>query len=158
MPQIGFKPFMGRTMRAAAKPVKTQRAEKPVPAALTTASTLATKLTTICPDCGKEPSALNVVAFWRDKANVSCRSHRTRGWDMSFETTRKSVLHLELQPVEASGEDAGMRVYVLLPTLEELLGEPTFGRRDPIFLPGHERPLDGWALFGSLRDRGVILH
>jgi hypothetical protein len=77
---------------------------------------------------------------------------------MSFETTRKSVLHLELQPVEASGEDAGMRVYVLLPTLEELLGEPTFGRRDPIFLPGHERPLDGWALFGSLRDRGVILH
>jgi hypothetical protein len=76
---------------------------------------------------------------------------------MSFETTRKSVLHLELCRVEPS-EDADMRVYVLLPTLEELLGQPDFGRRDPIFLPGCERPLDGWAIFGSLRDRGVVLH
>jgi hypothetical protein len=77
---------------------------------------------------------------------------------MSFGTARKSVLHLELSRVEPSSEDAEMRVYVLLPTLEELLGQPDFGRRDPIFLPGHERPLDGWAIFGSLLDRGVVLH
>jgi len=73
---------------------------------------------------------------------------------MTFET-RKSVLHLELRPVEG-GEDT--RVYVLLPTLEELLGQPNFGRRDPIFLPGHARPLDGWALFGGVRERGLVLH
>jgi hypothetical protein len=77
---------------------------------------------------------------------------------MSFGTTRKSVLHLELCRAEPSCEDADLRVYVLLPTVEELLGQPDFGRRDPIFLPGHERPLDGWAIFGSLRDRGVVLH
>ena len=75
---------------------------------------------------------------------------------MSFETTRKSVLHLELCRVEPSSEGADMRVYVLLPTLEELLGAPDFGRRDPIFLPGHERPLDGWAIFGALRDRDLV--
>jgi len=51
-----------------------------------------------------------------------------------------------------------MAVYVLLPTLEELLGQPDFGHRNPIFLPGHERPLDGWAIFGSILDRGLILH
>jgi len=77
---------------------------------------------------------------------------------MSSETTGKSVPHLELRPVQASSADADTRVYVLLPTVEELLGQPDFGRRNPIFLPGHERPLDGWAIFGSIRDRGVVLH
>jgi hypothetical protein len=71
--------------------------------------------------------------------------------------TRRSVLHFELRPVAAGG-DADARVYVLLPSLEELLGQPDFGRRDPIFLPGHARPLDGWALFGGVRERGLVLH
>jgi hypothetical protein len=75
---------------------------------------------------------------------------------MSFEAPGKSRLHLEFRPVETSPD--GTRVFMLLPTLEELLGEPGFGRRNPIFLPGRARPLDGWALFGSVRDRGLVLH
>jgi len=78
---------------------------------------------------------------------------------MTSEILRKSRPHLELRPV-APGRDepAEMRVYVLVPSLEELLGAPDFGRRDPIFLPGHRRPLDGWAIFGSARERGFTLH
>ena len=53
---------------------------------------------------------------------------------------------------------AGQRAYILLPTLEELLRQPEFGRRDPIFLPGHKPRPDGWAIFGSVRDRGLVLH
>lgn len=75
---------------------------------------------------------------------------------MSFGLERKSFLDLELRRVATEGEETA--VYVLLPTLEELLGEPDFGRRNPIFLPGCERPLDGWAIFGSLRARGIVLH
>ena len=76
---------------------------------------------------------------------------------MSFGTARKSSFDLALQPVETAREGR-TDVFVLLPTLEELLGHPEFGRRKPIFLPGHARPLDGWALFGSVRDRGLVLH
>ena len=76
---------------------------------------------------------------------------------MSFEAPRKSLLDLQLRRV--AGEDAAdVRVYVLLPTLEELFGRPDFGRHDPILLPGTVRPLDGWALFGSVRERGLVLH
>jgi hypothetical protein len=74
---------------------------------------------------------------------------------MSFGTARKSSFDHTLQPVETEGRTD---VFALLPTLEELLGQPEFGRRNPIFLPGHARPLDGWALFGSVRDRGLVLH
>ena len=76
---------------------------------------------------------------------------------MSFGSARKSSYDLALQPVETS-RDGRTDVSVLLPTLEELLGHPEFGRCNPIFLPGHARPLDGWALFGSVRDRGLVLH
>jgi len=77
---------------------------------------------------------------------------------MSFEPTRKSLLDLHLREVERDANDpADVCVYVLLPTLEELMG-PDFGRHDPILLPGHVQPLDGWAIFGSVRDRGVVLH
>jgi hypothetical protein len=58
---------------------------------------------------------------------------------MSFGTARKSSFDLALQPVETEGRTD---VFVLLPTLEELLGHPEFGRRNPIFLPGHARPLE----------------
>jgi hypothetical protein len=68
-------------------------------------------------------------------------------------------LHLELRPVRPSGGDgAPARVFVLLPTLAELLGEPFFGHVDPIVLPGHARPFTGWALFGTTRERGFTLH
>jgi hypothetical protein len=59
---------------------------------------------------------------------------------------------------EASTDGANVIVYVLLPTVEELLGQPDFARRNPIFLPGHRRPLDGWAMFGPVRNRGLVLH
>ena len=72
-------------------------------------------------------------------------------------THPKPVLELELRPVEApTGASAGACVYVLLPTLEELVGRPGFGRGDPICLPGSLRPIDGWTLFG--RSRGWTLH
>ena len=64
---------------------------------------------------------------------------------------------LMLRRVEPEG-GADVQVYILLPTLQELLGRPDFGRRDGIFLPGHRRPLDGWALFGTPRQRGFVLH
>ena len=64
---------------------------------------------------------------------------------------------LTLCPVGTAGE-GDLRVYVLLPSLDELLGRPGFGRASPIFLPGHKRPLDGWALFGPLRNRGLAIH
>jgi hypothetical protein len=75
---------------------------------------------------------------------------------MTIGTPRKALLDLTLRLVGNScGDPADLRVYVLLPSLDELLGQPGFGRRDPIFLPGHKRPLDGWALFGR---RGPELH
>jgi len=43
----------------------------------------------------------------------------------------------------------GGRLYLLLPTLGELLGVSGFAARNPICLPGSPRPLDGWALFGE---------
>lgn len=76
---------------------------------------------------------------------------------MTTETPRKSLLNLTLVPVGAAGA-TDVRVYVLLPSVDELLGQPGFGRRDPIFLPGHRRPLDGWALFRAARKRALGIH
>lgn len=74
-------------------------------------------------------------------------------------TTAKPVLELDLRPVEAPAHaSAGACVYVLLPTLEELLGVPGFGAGSPICLPGARRPIDGWTLFGGPRERGWTLH
>ncbi len=56
----------------------------------------------------------------------------------------------------ADGPDRG--VYVLLPSLSELLGVPGFAMRNPICLPGAPRPLDGWALFGPPGERNIVLH
>jgi hypothetical protein len=76
---------------------------------------------------------------------------------MSLEFDSRSSLQLELRPAAAQ-DDGATRVFTLLPTLSELLGEPAFGLRDPIVLPGHTRPLSGWALFGTVRERGFTLH
>ena len=52
---------------------------------------------------------------------------------MSNPQLRTAFGQVELRPVAASkGDPAGMRVYVLLPELDELLGVPGFGLRDPI--------------------------
>jgi len=81
---------------------------------------------------------------------------------MGFGNPGNAFRSLELRLVSDVGDgDAGtadVRVYVLLPTLEELLGRPDFGHAAPILLPGHRRPLDGWSIFGSARQRGLIIH
>jgi TctA family transporter len=47
--------------------------------------------------------------------------------------------HVELRSVAApEGALEGMRVYVLLPDLDELLGVPGFGLRDPIRVRGRK--------------------
>jgi len=71
------------------------------------------------------------------------------------DTIRGPIQGLTLRAAEGSGGEA---VYVLLPTLSELLGVPGFGARDAICLPGAPRPIDGWTLFGMPRRRGVVLH
>lgn len=76
---------------------------------------------------------------------------------MSFDSDPKSPFDLELRPV-ASGSEAGVRAFVLLPALDALLGAPAFGQRSPISLPGSQRPADGWAEFGSVRARGFTVH
>jgi hypothetical protein len=75
---------------------------------------------------------------------------------MSLEFDPQSSLQVTLRP--AAAQDGVTRVFTLLPTLSELLGEPAFGLRDPIVLPGHTRPLSGWALLGTARERGFTLH
>lgn len=48
---------------------------------------------------------------------------------------------VELRPAKApAGAPEGMRVYVLLPDLDELLGVPGFGLRDPIRVRGKALP------------------
>jgi hypothetical protein len=71
----------------------------------------------------------------------------------------RPLLQLELRPVEAPVHaTAGACVYVLLPTLAELVGHPRFGRRDAICLPGTSRPIEGWTLFGAARPRPWTIH
>lgn len=66
---------------------------------------------------------------------------------------RPALLRVAPRP----GDPADLVAFVVVPTAEELLGVPSLGR-DPIVLPGHPRPLDGWALFGRDRRPAVALH
>ena len=50
---------------------------------------------------------------------------------MSNPLLRTAFGEVELRPA-ATTQDSGVRVYVLLPDLDELLGVPGFGLRDPI--------------------------
>ena len=54
---------------------------------------------------------------------------------------RTAFGQVELRQVAASqGAPAGMRVYVLLPELDELFGVPGFGLRNPIRIRGNALP------------------
>ena len=75
---------------------------------------------------------------------------------MSTIEIRGPFSEVALQPVDP-GPDRDTIAFVLLPSLEELLATPGFGLQDAICLPGTPRPFDGWALFGAIRDRGLIL-
>ena len=56
---------------------------------------------------------------------------------MSNPLLRTPFGQVELRPVAPpAGAPEGMRVYVLLPDLDELLGVPGFGLRDPILVRG----------------------
>lgn len=74
-------------------------------------------------------------------------------------TSSKPLLELELRPVAAPAHaSAGACVYVLLPSLGELLVAPGFGEQNPICLPGRGRPFDPWALFGPYQQADRTLH
>ena len=51
---------------------------------------------------------------------------------LSKPTLRTTFGEVELRPAAPPKSKPGMRVYVLLPDLDELLGVPGFGLRDPI--------------------------
>jgi hypothetical protein len=55
---------------------------------------------------------------------------------MSNPLLRTPFGHVELRPVTPPAGAEGMQTYVLLPELDELLGVPGFGLRDPILLRG----------------------
>jgi hypothetical protein len=72
-------------------------------------------------------------------------------------TSFKPRLELELRPVAAPAHASpGACVYVLLPSLAELLATPGFGDQDPICLPCGARPFDPWALFGPYQADPVL--
>jgi hypothetical protein len=53
---------------------------------------------------------------------------------------------IELRLVRSEPGATGMRVYVLLPELDELLGAPGFGLADPIHLRPRRTPAAGRGL------------
>ena len=64
---------------------------------------------------------------------------RVLGQTMSNPQLRTPFGQTELRPVAApEGAPEGMRVYVLLPDLDELLGVPGFGLRNPIVVRGRK--------------------
>jgi hypothetical protein len=72
----------------------------------------------------------------------------------------KPFIELELRPVEApSYATAGARVFMLLPTVDELLGVPAFGHPRPITLPEvSPRLRGGWAVVSQTTRRDWTVH
>ena len=144
---------MGRTMLAAGLSVKTRgeisRAPlTPVNRRRRDRADFAANL----PRMRQEPSGFERISL------PARQTHNGRAVAATPKGGRVMSLDFNLQPLELRRVSEHARVFVLLPTLAELLGEPGFGRRDSIVLPGHKRPLDGWALFGMVRERGFTLH
>ena len=50
---------------------------------------------------------------------------------------------VELRPMASPPTAEGVKTYVLLPELDELLGVPGFGLRDPIFVGAKKKGLFG---------------
>ena len=75
---------------------------------------------------------------------------------MSKPVLRTPFGTVELRPVASpAGSPQGARVFVLLPELDELLGVPGFGLRNPIRIsrkPARPRP------FAATPDRKISLH
>ena len=62
----------------------------------------------------------------------------------------KRLLQLDLRPVETSAAaTSGASVFVLLPTLGQLVGRPDFGASHPICLPDAARPFEPAVFFAT---------
>ena len=70
---------------------------------------------------------------------MACRRDQT----MSNPQLRTPFGQVELQPVASPPGAEGMQTYVLLPELDELLGVPGFGLRDPILVGSRRKGLFG---------------
>ena len=82
----------------------------------------------------------------------------SRDWIMSNPLLRTPFGQVELRPVTPPpGASEGMRAYVLLPDLDELLGVPGFGLRDPIRISGQKPACKGWSLF-NLPFPSLLFH
>jgi len=68
---------------------------------------------------------------------LACLLDRT----MSNPFLRTPFGEVELRPVAPPSGDEGVQTYVLLPDLDELLGVPGFGLRNPILVRGRPHPL-----------------
>jgi hypothetical protein len=64
---------------------------------------------------------------------------------MSNPQLRTTFGLVELRPVAPPPGADGMRTYVLLPDLDELLGVPGFGLRDPILVGPKKKGLFAFA-------------
>lgn len=69
---------------------------------------------------------------------------------MSNPQLRTPFGQVELRPVASPGAK-GMQTYVLLPDLDELLGVPGFGLRNPIVVGRKAKGVGFFALFGLTR-------
>lgn len=69
-------------------------------------------------------------------------------WDlaMSNPLLRTPFGQVELRPVAPPSGLEGMQTYVLLPDLDELLGVPGFGLRDPILVRAKSQALRSLSL------------
>jgi hypothetical protein len=63
---------------------------------------------------------------------------------MSNPELRTPFGHVELHPVASPPGAEGVQTYVLLPELDELLGMPGFGLRDPIVIGQKKKGLFGF--------------
>ena len=63
---------------------------------------------------------------------------------MSNPQLRTPFGQVELRPVASPPGAEGVQTYVLLPELDELLGVPGFGLRDPILVGGKKMGLFGF--------------
>jgi hypothetical protein len=77
---------------------------------------------------------------------------------MSSDTERKLSLYLDLELRPVEGQSMERDLFLLPPSVEDLLGCPDFGQSDPIEIPASLQLADGWALFGTVRKRGFTLH
>src|ERR1043165_2590576 len=139
MPQIALRPFM---------PVLCERRRVPSRARATIPPQQCPGLSRSLPisarlagesSCGWETR--EPLAALSDPAGAArCRRDRT----MTNPQLRTPFGLVELRPVSSLPATEGLKTYVLLPELDELLGLPGFGVRDPILADAGKKRLFGF--------------